>query len=100
MLDALELERIDVLKINTAGGEQRILRCLGDRIKRVGALLIRFGSESERRSLDDYLSEQFLLYDCFIERPGEGVAKYINRVQFGNTRRSSSSAAVSETAQQ
>jgi FkbM family methyltransferase len=77
-LDDLNLDRIDVMKIDTEGCELDILESLGQRVERSDYVLLEFHSEADRRALDDYL-KNFLLYSGKITAIGRGTLKYVHR---------------------
>ena len=71
--DTLNLERVDILKINAPGSELSILKSLGQRLERIAYLLVRFGSSEGQQSIAQLLPG-------FVEyaESSYGIAKYRN----------------------
>jgi len=77
-IDSLNLDRIDIVKIDTEGCEVETLESLGSgRLENVDYLLIEYHSESDRRKIDQLLP-RFQLFESKAEHLGVGVLKYIN----------------------
>jgi FkbM family methyltransferase len=77
-IDALGLNAIDVVKIDTEGCETDILESLGPRVERADYVLLEYHSEKDRRLLDNRLAN-FLLYSANTLRIGRGTLKYVHR---------------------
>ncbi|ANM31988.1 hypothetical protein ABI59_00550 [Acidobacteria bacterium Mor1] len=80
--DALGLDRLDVLKVDTEGCEVEILESLGDRLDAVDYVLLEYHSDDDRRRLDALLP-QFKLFACSSRVVDCGVVKYMHRRLLG-----------------
>lgn len=76
-LDKLELEHIDVLKIDTEGCEVEILESLGDRLYDIDYILIEYHSEKDRRQIDRLL-HPFCVFAARSDQIGVGTINYVN----------------------
>lgn len=80
VVDDLELEHIDVIKIDTEGCEVEILTSLGKRLQSVDYIMCEYHSESDRRAIDGLL-EDFTLIDvvniALLQETQIGVVKYM-----------------------
>ena len=81
-MDRLNLNFIDVLKIDTEGSEVPILKSLMPRLKYVGIVLLEYHSEGDRRMVDKLL-DGFSLFEANAYRIGLGIVKYINNSLLG-----------------
>lgn len=75
-IDNLNLEYIDVLKIDTEGCETEVLESLGDRLYDIDYILVEYHSEGDRRQIDQLLSS-FCVFSARSERIGVGTVNYI-----------------------
>jgi FkbM family methyltransferase len=75
--DKLELNHLDVLKIDTEGCEVEILESLGHRLCWIDNVLLEYHSEQERRQIDDLLGE-FHVFGAKAGGLNRGIVKYIN----------------------
>ena len=75
--DELDLEYLDVLKIDTEGCEVEILKSMGDRLERVDYVLLEYHTEQDRRIIDQLLT-MFHLFGAHSKIPGVGTVKYMH----------------------
>ncbi len=78
MWDALGLEVVDLLKLDTEGSEVEIIRSLSKRITQIKYIFLEYHSEMDRREIDVLLSD-FTLFAAVAETINRGELKYINR---------------------
>jgi FkbM family methyltransferase len=76
-IDKLNLNQIDVLKIDTEGCEIEILESLGDRLSDIDYILIEYHSEKDRRHIDQLL-HHFNVFAARSDKIGVGTVNYIN----------------------
>jgi len=77
-IDALALDKIGILKLDTEGSEVPILRSLSSRLNKVGIIYVEYHSESDRREVDHIISATHTLYWAQIQQPHLGVCAYMN----------------------
>jgi FkbM family methyltransferase len=75
--DALGLDYLDVLKIDTEGCEVEILESLDGRLEKVDYVLLEYHCEQDRRRIDQLLS-RFHLFGAQAVAPGVGTVKYVH----------------------
>ncbi len=80
--DALGLDHLDVLKVDTEGCEVEILESLGERLDRIDYVLLEYHSDADRRRLDALLP-RFKLFACSSRVVDCGVVKYMHRRLLG-----------------
>ena len=73
----IQLNDIDILKIDTEGCEVEILESLHSRLECIGIILLEYHSEADRRRIDQLL-DNFVLFEACVARPGLGLLKYAN----------------------
>ncbi|MCJ2541605.1 FkbM family methyltransferase [Thermostichus vulcanus] len=78
-LDGLDLNRIDILKIDTEGCELQILKTLFDRLNRIKLIYLEFHSEEDRRLIDQLLGSTHILWRGNILDGHRGEVCYLNR---------------------
>lgn len=78
MWDALEIETIDLLKLDTEGSEVEIIRSLGRKILKIKYIFFEYHSEMDRREIDLLLSD-FILFSADAKTINRGELKYVNR---------------------
>jgi FkbM family methyltransferase len=76
--DALQLDSVDILKVDTEGSEVAILQSLGRRLDRVKHIYIEYHSEADKDTIHGLLRNFQLLHD---QKRGEGVGvlRYMHR---------------------
>ena len=72
------IEKIDILKIDTEGVEVPILRAIEHRILSTDIVLLEYHSEEDRKILDGMMGEQKLLYHADVMEPHRGTLGYIS----------------------
>ncbi len=77
--DALGLDRVTILKVDTEGCEVPILERLGDRLNAVAILYLEWHSDDDRRRIDALLAPRFLLAHAVATFPHRGNACYLAR---------------------
>jgi len=77
VFDELNLDKIDVLKIDTEGCEVEILDSISSRLSSIDYVLLEYHSESDRRKIDQLL-ENFYLYSSHAVMKDLGLVKYIH----------------------
>lgn len=75
------LEKIDVLKVDTEGCEVQILRSLLPQYQ-PRVIHLEYHNDNDRRTLDQMLSNDFLLFSGRVLRPHLGEATYVRRDSF------------------
>lgn len=79
VITGLELDKIDVLKIDTEGAEIPILEALNGFLPNIHIIMAEYHSEEDRRAIDSLLTG-FKLYSNKVEGlQGIGTVKYINQ---------------------
>lgn len=73
----LELEGIDILKIDTEGAELIILHELKRYLNKVSAVYLEYHSEQDRREIAQLLEPRFTLYACNATHPHRGTLVYL-----------------------
>ncbi len=76
-MNRLQLQTIDVLKIDTEGCEVEILESLQPMINRVGIILVEYHTEKDRRRIDQLLPK-FHLFGGIVTTFDLGTLKYIH----------------------
>jgi len=74
----LNIEHIDILKIDTEGSEVQILESIRKRLHDIDYILLEFHSENDRRLIDTIL-DNFVLFSCAVHNCGIGLLKYVNK---------------------
>ncbi len=77
IFDELNIEKIDILKIDTEGCEVEILDSISSRLPNIDYALLEYHSEADRRKIDQLLSD-FYLYSSKALMMDLGLVKYIN----------------------
>lgn len=77
--DALGVDRVSILKIDTEGCEVPILERLGGRLDAVDILYLEWHSDDDRRRVDALLAPRFLLAHAVATFPHRGNACYLAR---------------------
>ena len=79
-MDALGIDHISILKIDTEGCEVPILRDLAATwLPRVDAIYVEYHSEADRRAIDQLLSTHFYLVHAKVRRGNRGTFVYISQ---------------------
>lgn len=78
ILDDLQLEYVDILKIDTEGSEVEILKSLGPRLDRIKHLYLEYHSEADRQEIHELLAG-FTLLEHFVRGENVGIFRYINK---------------------
>lgn len=81
VMSELGLEQIDILKIDTEGCEVQILRNLLP-IYHPRIIHLEYHNDNDRRTLDQMLCDEFLLFAGRVLRPHLGEATYVRRDSF------------------
>jgi FkbM family methyltransferase len=74
----LDVDHIDILKIDTEGCELEILEALRDRYDDIDYIMVEYHSDKDRREIDALL-ESLVIYGSRAIVPNLGVVKYMNR---------------------
>lgn len=75
-MDELELDHVNILKIDTEGCEVEILESLGNRLKQVDFMIVEYHYEKDRRRIDEILGE-YAIFGSKAAFLGLGTVKYI-----------------------
>jgi len=78
LFEELNVDHIDILKIDTEGCEIEILEALRDRYDDIDYIMVEYHSDKDRRKIDAML-ESLVIYGSHAIVPNQGVVKYINR---------------------
>ncbi len=80
-IDAAEIPRCHILKIDTEGCELEILNrlWLSGRTNEFRAILLEWHSEADRLAIDQLLKDEYQLAGAHCSAPERGVAKYVHR---------------------
>lgn len=77
-LDDLQLDCVDILKVDTEGSEIEILRSLGPRLDRVKHVYLEYHSQADRREIHALLAD-FTLHEHFERGEQVGILKYMHK---------------------
>jgi FkbM family methyltransferase len=78
-LDALGLDEISILKLDTEGCEVPILESLGPRIDKTDLIYVEYHNEDDRRTIDTMLTDRFVLFAARADRLHVGTMVYLAR---------------------
>ena len=81
-LRGLDVDRIDVLKLDTEGCEVPILRSLAEMISAVKVIYVEYHDDEDRRVIDDLLSRDHILKSADAIEPHRGELCYVARRAF------------------
>ncbi|EGJ49114.1 FkbM family methyltransferase [Desulfocurvibacter africanus] len=76
-LDGLQLDSVDILKVDTEGSEIEILKSFGSRLDRVKHVYLEYHSEADREEIHELLAD-FTLLEHFKRGETVGILKYMN----------------------
>ncbi|MFS8868420.1 MULTISPECIES: FkbM family methyltransferase [unclassified Synechococcus] len=78
-LQELGLERIDVLRVATGGQEIEVLTSLGPWLKDIKVIYVEFGSEQDRKQIDQMLDPSHMIWQGEIIAGQRGSLCYLRR---------------------
>ena len=81
-LHGLEVDRIDILKLDTEGCEVPILRSLADMLPAIKVVYVEYHDDEDRRVIDDLLSRDHILSSADAIEPHRGELCYVARRSF------------------
>lgn len=82
-LQSLRADRIDLLRLDNSGLEVAALLALGDRVRDMKAIIVRYHRDTDRRIVDDILVSTHVLYWGRSARPHQGEFLYVQRALLG-----------------
>jgi hypothetical protein len=76
-LASLGVERVSILKLDTEGYEIRILKALGHFARSPDIIYLEYHSESDRRAIDDFFGQGYIMFHAHVIEPHRGTGAYI-----------------------
>ena len=81
-LHGIEVDGIDILKLDTEGCEVPILRSLAEMISTIRVIYVEYHDDNDRRVIDDLLSKDHILSGADAIEPHRGELCYVARRAF------------------
>ena len=78
-LDAMGVDHVSILKVDTEGCEIPILEDLTRWMDRIAAVYVEYHSEEDRREIDRLMAEHFFLIHASIHHPNLGTLVYFSK---------------------
>ncbi|WP_027368247.1 FkbM family methyltransferase [Desulfocurvibacter africanus] len=75
--DDLQLDCVDILKVDTEGSEIEILKSLGSRLERIKHVYLEYHSQADKKEMHELLAD-FVLLEHFERGENVGILKYMN----------------------